>query len=154
MSEQRWPAWRYGPGGKGAVFESPDDVPSGWEDHPSKVGAKGDAGGTKTAVTSANGPHISEAGAAATTDAKSQTHVDPVVAAQSGVSGAGVSPPAGATAPAAGGTDAEKPELDANGHPWSADLYAPTKTKTGAGLWRMKVGKSRPAPVAGYPLDL
>lgn len=61
-------------------------------------------------------------------------------------------PPAAPAAALAAG--AEKPELDANGHPWSADLYAPTKTKTGAGLWRMKVGKSRPAPVAGYPLDL
>lgn len=56
--------------------------------------------------------------------------------------------------PPASPTTAGKPELDVNGHPWSADLYAPTKTKTGAGLWRMKVGRARPAPAAGYPLDL
>lgn len=33
-----WPSWRFGPGGKKAVFESEDDVPAGWVDHPSKVG--------------------------------------------------------------------------------------------------------------------
>lgn len=54
--------------------------------------------------------------------------------------------PAAPVAPAAAAG-----EIDANGHPWSADLYAPTKTKTGAGLWRMKVGKSRPAPLPGFP---
>lgn len=32
-----WPSWRYGPGGKAAVFESETDVPDGWTDHPSKV---------------------------------------------------------------------------------------------------------------------
>jgi hypothetical protein len=60
-----------------------------------------------------------------------------------------IDPPAPPTKPGA-----QTVELDAHGHPWSPELYAPTKTKTGAGLWRMKVGKSRPAPVPGYPLDL
>ena len=32
-----WPSWRYGPGGAAAIFERPEDVPEGWEDHPSKV---------------------------------------------------------------------------------------------------------------------
>lgn len=32
-----WPSVRYGPNGAEAVFHSPDDVPAGWEDHPSKV---------------------------------------------------------------------------------------------------------------------
>lgn len=32
-----WPSWRYGPGGEAAVFNSPEEVPEGWEDHPSKV---------------------------------------------------------------------------------------------------------------------
>jgi hypothetical protein len=37
---QDFPAWRYGPEGKAAVFESESDVPRGWQDHPSKVGGK------------------------------------------------------------------------------------------------------------------
>jgi hypothetical protein len=44
-------------------------------------------------------------------------------------------------------------DIDADGHPWSADLHASTRTKTKDGLWRMKVGVSRPAPVAGFPKD-
>jgi hypothetical protein len=31
-----WPAWRYGPAGESQVFDRPEDVPAGWEDHPSK----------------------------------------------------------------------------------------------------------------------
>lgn len=45
-------------------------------------------------------------------------------------------------------------ELDADGHPYDAALHAGTGSKTKAGLWRMKVGIARPAPAAGYPLDL
>jgi hypothetical protein len=33
-----WPSWRYGPGGVAGVFQSEDDVPEGWTDHPAKVG--------------------------------------------------------------------------------------------------------------------
>lgn len=43
-------------------------------------------------------------------------------------------------------------EIDAHGHPWSADLHAASKGKTSAGLWRMKVGARRPAPLEGYPI--
>lgn len=32
-----WPSWRYGPKDQAAVFEREEDVPMGWEDHPSKV---------------------------------------------------------------------------------------------------------------------
>lgn len=35
-------------------------------------------------------------------------------------------------------------EVDAAGTPWNADLHSATKTQTKAGLWRMKVGVSRP----------
>jgi hypothetical protein len=42
-------------------------------------------------------------------------------------------------------------DVDAQGWPWSADLHASTKAKTKDGLWRMKVGVTRPAP---KPLDL
>lgn len=44
-------------------------------------------------------------------------------------------------------------EIDAHGHPWSADLHASTKGKTKDGLWRMKVGVSRPDPKPGFPAD-
>lgn len=33
----KWPAWFYGPSGQAQVFESKDDVPKGWVDHPSRV---------------------------------------------------------------------------------------------------------------------
>jgi hypothetical protein len=51
----------------------------------------------------------------------------------------------------AGGADTG--EIDAHGHPWSADLHASTKGKTKDGLWRMKVGVTRPAPLPGFPVD-
>lgn len=61
------------------------------------------------------------------------------------------SKPAATPAPAA--TDGVT--LDADGHPWSAELHVAKKTLTSAGLWRMKPGVSRPAPVkAAAPLDL
>lgn len=44
-------------------------------------------------------------------------------------------------------------EVDANGHPWSADLHASTRAKTGAGLWRMKPGATRPEPAPGFPKE-
>jgi hypothetical protein len=44
-------------------------------------------------------------------------------------------------------------EIDAHGHPWSAELHASTKGKTKDGLWRMKVGVTRPAPLPGFPVD-
>lgn len=48
-------------------------------------------------------------------------------------------------------SDAVSGEVDAHGHPWSADLHASTKGKTKDGLWRMKVGVSRPDPLPGFP---
>lgn len=44
-------------------------------------------------------------------------------------------------------------EIDAHGHPWSADLHASTKGKTKDGLWRMKVGVTRPDPKPGFPVE-
>lgn len=32
-----FPSFRYGPGGTSAIFDCEEDVPEGWEDHPSKV---------------------------------------------------------------------------------------------------------------------
>lgn len=42
--------------------------------------------------------------------------------------------------------------VDAHGWPWSADLHASTKGMTKDGLWRMKVGVSRPDPKPGFPI--
>lgn len=42
-------------------------------------------------------------------------------------------------------------EVDAGGHPWSADLHASTRGITKDGYWRMKVGVSRPADLPGFP---
>ncbi len=62
-------------------------------------------------------------------------------------------PPAKSTAPSPAtaatpspAAPAEKIELDADGWPWDENLHAATRSKTSAGLWRMKVGVSRPAP--------
>ena len=32
-----WPKWFFGPAGASDIFESAEDVPEGWVDHPSKV---------------------------------------------------------------------------------------------------------------------
>lgn len=37
MSDETWPSWRYGPNGEARVFQSAEDVPEGWVDHPSLV---------------------------------------------------------------------------------------------------------------------
>jgi hypothetical protein len=44
-------------------------------------------------------------------------------------------------------------EIDAHGWPWSADMHASTKGKTKEGLWRMKVGVTRPDPKPGFPVE-
>lgn len=50
-------------------------------------------------------------------------------------------------------TSSNSDDLDAHGHSWSAELHASTKAKTGADLWRMKPGATRPAPMPGFPKD-
>lgn len=42
-------------------------------------------------------------------------------------------------------------EIDAAGWPWSAELHASTKGTTKDGLWRMKIGVTRPDPKPGFP---
>lgn len=39
MSQKDFPAWMYGPNDAAEIFESADDIPAGWVDHPSKVKA-------------------------------------------------------------------------------------------------------------------
>ena len=34
--KQLWPSFRYGPNGEAQIFDRAEDVPEGWEDHPSK----------------------------------------------------------------------------------------------------------------------
>lgn len=175
--DKNWPAWRYGPGGQGGVFECEDDVPSGWKDHPSKVGGA-TGGGTETATESANST-ISEEGAAQTTTAKSQTATDPAKAADAGVradgstsgndtvAGTATETPAretrSASKPKTTAAKSSKPkapkagELDTDGHPYNPELHASSATKIKSGQWRMKPGVARPAPAEGYPkptLDL
>lgn len=50
-----------------------------------------------------------------------------------------------------GASPSDDGEVDAHGHPWSAELHASTKGKTKDGLWRMKVGVTRPNPLPGFP---
>lgn len=38
QEQQSWPAWFYGPDYQSQIFQNEDEVPEGWEDHPSKVG--------------------------------------------------------------------------------------------------------------------
>lgn len=55
--------------------------------------------------------------------------------------------PAEASPPATDGV------VDAHGHPWDENLHASTKTQTKEGLWRMKVGVTRPEPLPGFPKE-
>jgi hypothetical protein len=142
----KFPGWRYGPNGQSAIFESEDDVPNGWEDHPSKVGGVA-GGGVGTVIAPANST-TTAAEAAKSTEATSQTQTDPAIASASGAGGEGQSATGDTTVSPVLGA------VDAHGHPYDPALHAGTGSKTKAGLWRMKVGVARPDPKAGYPLDL
>jgi hypothetical protein len=141
------PTYFYGPKGESAIFESANDVPAGWLDHPSKHknAAPADSG-TKTAVQPAN-TTVDAKTAAKTTTAESQTQTDPKTAAKTGTADGAAS--GTAQTPAAG-----KPVVDAHGHPHNPEIHAATASQTKDGLWRMKVGVKRPDPLPGYPLDL
>lgn len=149
MDDNQFPQWAYGPGGKSGVFNSADEIPAGWVDHPSKVKDAADTSdsGVKTPIASANGS-VSEAKVAKSTTAASQTTTDPAVAAKSGVGGMGATPATGDTASK---TTGDVAGLDAHGHPYDPAVHAGTGSKTKDGLWRMKVGVRRPAPVEGFP---
>jgi hypothetical protein len=84
-------------------------------------------GGASVAVVAAAAPKASTAAA-------------PVAAADQSGSGVEVSQDA-----------ADDGTVDAHGWPWSPDLHASTKGTTKEGLWRMKVGVSRPDPKPGFP---
>lgn len=38
----KWPGWFYGPNGEAEIFQSEDEVPKGWLDHPAKFADKVD----------------------------------------------------------------------------------------------------------------
>lgn len=76
--------------------------------------------------------------------------------AQSPASDPAASPASDAASTSGATEDATSPSdgaIDAHGHPWSAELHASTKGVTKDGLWRMKVGVSRPDPLPGFPVD-
>lgn len=136
MKTHSYPAWFYGPDGQSQVFNDDGEVPAGWHDHPSKV------------ITSAK-----------TGSKPMPAQTDKVPEAQRG---SGPANPGDQ-----GGNDGGKPAdpaiadqsntLDADGWPWDAKMHSATQSRTKAGLWRMKVGATRPAPKEGYPkpaLDL
>lgn len=152
---QAFPSWRYGPNGQSVIVNSEDETPEGF----SKTRDKSDTG-TKTAVAPTNGT-VSAEEASKTTDAVSRASTDVQKAAKAGVGGAGETVPPGqakpSTADESSGADPSTITLDADGHAYDPKLHAATKSKTKAGLWRMKVGVARPKPAPGFPkppLDL
>lgn len=102
----------------------------------------GAAGG---AMIAQSGQQTLSAGNVGITDAA------PTPAAEQSGGGAEASPAAATDAGA--NALADSGEVDAHGWPWSADMHASTKGKTKEGLWRMKVGVSRPDPKPGFPID-
>lgn len=63
-----------------------------------------------------------------------------------------VAEPSQASGAAEASQAADPDEVDAHGWPWSPDLHASTKGMTKDGLWRMKVGVTRPDPKPGFPI--
>lgn len=149
-SYQEFPAMRFGPNGETVIVNSDGETPKGFSSKRDKSST-----GTQTAVAPANATTSAEK-ASKTTDEKSRAAADVAKAAKAGVGGAGQQPVASQPAKAdeSKGADPSKVELDAHGHAYDPSLHAGTGSKTKAGLWRMKVGVSRPEPAAGYPLDL
>ena len=102
-----------------------------------------------SAITASNGPALASAAVKA-------PPVAPVDVGNALANSATTSAPSTTANPAPASLAAiEDGERDAAGVLWDPERHASTKTKTGAGLWRMKVGVSRPesesAPVAGNP---
>lgn len=82
--------------------------------------------------------------------APASTVAAPTPAAEPSTESAGAEASPAATGDAGAANDGE---LDAAGWPWSPELHASTKGKTKDGLWRMKVGVSRPDPKPGFPKE-
>jgi hypothetical protein len=93
------------------------------------------------------GAAVSRSGAVSRDTAKSSGTDETLAQDAQGLAGTGETATTGVSP-----SDASH-EIDAHGHPWSADLHASTKGKTKDGLWRMKVGVTRPDPLPGFPVD-
>jgi hypothetical protein len=130
MKTHSYPAWFYGPNGQEQIFNSDEEVPAGWQDHPSKV-VTPERTGSKPLPAQTDRIPAAQRGAAS-------------VVAKNNAAGL-----------LAGGKAVDSGDqsntLDAHGHPWDAKLHAKSQGKTKDGLWRMAVGKSRPKPAPGYP---
>lgn len=125
-----WPAWRYGPNGQSEVFTETSAVPEGWEDHPSKV------------ITPER-----------TGSKPMPPKTDAIPAAQRGAKPLPAKNDAApeATGSKTGDTDDKSNTLDRDGWPWDPKLHAATQSLTSQGVWRMRVGVSRPEPKEGFP---
>lgn len=100
MKEITFPAWFNGPKGESTIFDSAEEVPTGWTSGAEKQSIKG-----------------AKAAPAKTPEKQPEKQPEKT--------------PAG--------------DVDAEGHAFDPALHAATKSKTKAGLWRMKVGVARPA---------
>lgn len=100
MKEITFPAWFNGPKGESAIFDSAEEVPTGWTSGAEKQSIKG-----------------AKAAPAKTPEKQPEKQPEKT--------------PAG--------------DVDAEGHAFDPALHTATKSKTKAGLWRMKVGVARPA---------
>jgi hypothetical protein len=100
------------------------------------------------AAVNVPGKAVPTPGAAVSRDTAKSSGTDETLAQDAqGLAGTGETATTGVSPSDDGG------EIDAHGHPWSADLHASTKGKTKDGLWRMKVGVTRPDPLPGFPVD-
>lgn len=102
------------------------------------------AGTASAAVSSAPAPGNAPASDVAPQDTGNSSGTDATLGQES---------PASAGTGETATTDASPSDgaIDAHGHPWSAELHASTMSTTKDGLWRMKVGVSRPDPLPGFP---
>lgn len=55
-----FPAWFYGPDGEAEIFDSMEQVPSGWVDHPAKIGQKEDVPVEEPAKRRGRPPKVAE----------------------------------------------------------------------------------------------
>jgi hypothetical protein len=115
--DHEFPKWAYGPNGASGIFNSEDEIPAGYVDHPSKLDDFVETEGVTTPVVSANGAK-SEAEVAGSTTAASQTITDPAKAATVGVGGMGSTPATGDTASKLDRPKRQHRRVDAHGHPF------------------------------------
>lgn len=127
-----WPAWRYGPDGAAEIFNSEDEVPKGWQDHPSKVISPATTGSKPLAPKTDKVPASKTGGAPV--EVKDPIHEDAAAKALRATAG-----------------DVSN-TLDKDGQAWDAEVNTAPPTIGSDGLWAMIDGKDRPDPKPGYPI--